>query len=141
MSKADVVGRLFLVLIFLAAGCMKFQETSNYTSVLSNSYSKLFAAASNEFGIHLPVNPALVAVYATQLIQLTAILQITGGVLTLLNKKLGAFIIIFLLLMFNLVIHNPFIYKDLATQVFHGRCALLNFAILGGFLTIGCGKK
>ena len=135
MAFTDVLGRLALVLIFVVAGGLKFVETDMYAGLLTDGYSKLNSLLVTSCGMHLPLNPALVAVHSKNLIFLTGAIQILGSMLTVLRIRLGCWMIILLLILFDVVIHNPFFYaSDVVQQVFHARMAILNIGILGGFV-------
>lgn len=133
----SVFARFLLVAMFLLAGPLKLFNTDEYVDLLLTSYVRLYENCHSTYGIALALHPAVLSVLAPYLVYLTGSLQVLGGLLTVFNKKLGPAILISLLVLFNLVIHNPMNYQESSVEsLHHTRMGLMNFWTIGGLLLV-----
>ena len=131
MAFKHVLGRSLLVLGCFLGGVMKLIDPVHSEKLLITSYSKFFSK-SKEFGATLPLAPVLVATYSNQLITLTGILLILGSVLTILNSRLGVYLITLLYSVFCIVVHLPILHTNPQEWSLNFYNLLLNLTTIAG---------
>lgn len=140
MSAIAVFARLLLVMLFLFSAFNKFQETAKFEGMLLSGYKNLHSYIQTSTGFVIPIAPAMIGLYAKNLILLTGILQTFASLLVIFNYRIGVYILCLLLVSFNVVIHNPLFYKAGAERDSNIQQFLLNLGWLGALLLV-CGDK
>ena len=133
MAK-EFIGRLLIALVFILPAIKILGGAESHAELLANNYSRLFAAISTSSGFHLPVNPALVALFSKQIVIAVASLKIVGGFLFLLKRRIGTLLLIAIILFMNLVVHNPIAFMGTPQFIDMTRTALMSCGIIGGIL-------
>ncbi|CAG9324008.1 unnamed protein product [Blepharisma stoltei] len=139
MAFKSLFGRFLVAMFFFMSAAMKFTEPASHEAMLLGSYTSLYKEFFALSGFNLPISPALLGLQVHALIQLTAALMVLGGILFVSNVRIGAYLLSLLLLSFNVVIHNPWLYTG-AERNINIVQNLLNFGWIAGLLLI-CGEK
>ena len=140
MSFREAFGRCLIVILCVLSGVHQLESPQRDAKSLSDCYSKNFAKLK-EYKITLPVTPQILSTYSVEIIYLTGVLLLLGSILTIINSKLGPFLLSLLLLSFNLVIHNPLIYSIDKEFLEHIEMCLLNFGMIAGLVLSIQGRK
>ena len=110
---------------------MKLVDPGHSEKLLTSSYSKFFSK-SKEFGLSLPLEPALVTIYSKELITLTGVLLIVGSLLTIFKSKLGVYLITLLYSAFCIIVHLPILHTNSQEWNLNFYNLLLNLTTIAG---------
>lgn len=137
MAMKQVVGRVLLLLMFLASSLNKLSDPEPSQKLLSARYE-----ANEKFygrlGLPLPLSSATVAGLSGLIIQVMGALMLLGSVLTLFNLKYGPCILTAQMVLITVIIHNPMVAttsQDTQNELIQ---ALKNLAVIGGLMQICC---
>ena len=137
MAMKQVVGRVLLLLMFLASSVDKLSNPEHSQKLLSARYE-----ANEKFygrlGLPLPLSAAAVTGLSGLIIQVMGVLMLIGSLLTLFNLRYGPCILSVQMVLITVIIHNPMLAttsQDTQNELIQ---ALKNLAVIGGLMQICC---
>lgn len=137
MAVRQMLGRLLLVLMFLASGVDKVSNPAPGQALLNARYE-----ATEKFvgrlGVPLPLSAEVVKELSQVIIQIMGVLMLVGAMLTLFNLRYGPGLLTAQMILITVVIHNPMLATSSQETQNELIQALKNLAVIGGLLQVCC---